>query len=205
MKAKNAWVFTATAIAAFVVIFGFLTVTSFTQQSPTMDEPVHPLAGYAYLKWGDFRVNPEHPPLVKIWAAVPLLWLNINEHRSSSPYWSDIADGKLVARFYPFAQDLFFVRNEATTLFFYAKLQMIILSIVLATFVYRWAQELFGVQAAVAALFFYGLDPNIIAHSAMVHTDMPFAAVFFIGTYYFWRCLRQLNWSNLWSPRSFLA
>ena len=89
------------------------------------------------------------------------------------------------------------MRNDATTLFFYDKLQMIILSIVLAIFVYRWAQELFGVQAAVAALFFYGLDPNIIAHSAMVHTDMLFAAVFFIGTYYFWRCLRQLNWSNL--------
>ena len=31
----------------------------------------------------------------------------------------------------------------------------------------------------------------------MVHTDMPFAAVFFIGTYYFWRCLRHLNWSNV--------
>jgi len=34
----------------------------------TLDEPYHIAAGVSYVKYGDFRVNPEHPPLVKLWA-----------------------------------------------------------------------------------------------------------------------------------------
>src|SRR3990167_1077092 len=41
--------------------------------SQTTDEAVHLSAGYTYLTRGDWRFNPEHPPLVKILAALPLL------------------------------------------------------------------------------------------------------------------------------------
>jgi hypothetical protein len=33
----------------------------------TMDEAYHIAAGASYLRFGDFRLNPEHPPLVKLW------------------------------------------------------------------------------------------------------------------------------------------
>ena len=33
----------------------------------TQDEGYHILAGVSYVKRGDFRINPEHPPLVKLW------------------------------------------------------------------------------------------------------------------------------------------
>lgn len=197
MKRTADWVFSATALGIFALIFGFIAVTSFTRQSPTIDEPIHLLGGYSYLKWGDFRVNPEHPPLIKMWAALPLMWLNINDPRSSSPYWSRIPETKPGGPVYPLAQDMFFVRNDATTLFFYAKVQMIILSIVLAMFIYLWTHELFGYKAGLASLFLYGLDPNILAHSTIVHTDVAFAAWVFIGTYFFWRALSELTWPNL--------
>jgi hypothetical protein len=35
----------------------------------TIDEPYHLAAGASYLRWGDYRLNPEHPPLVKLIAA----------------------------------------------------------------------------------------------------------------------------------------
>ena len=88
-ESKN-WQIPALVIGVFVIVFGFLTITSFTQQSPTIDEPVHLLGGYSYLKWGDFRVNPEHPPLVKMWAALPLLWMNVHDPRSSNSLWNQI-------------------------------------------------------------------------------------------------------------------
>src|SRR5690606_28355667 len=39
----------------------------------TIDEPWHIVAGAKYVRSGDFSLNPEHPPLVKLWvgAAMP--------------------------------------------------------------------------------------------------------------------------------------
>src|SRR5579862_8086506 len=33
----------------------------------TIDEAYHIAAGVSYIRLGDFRINPEHPPLVKLW------------------------------------------------------------------------------------------------------------------------------------------
>jgi hypothetical protein len=33
----------------------------------TLDEGYHIVAGVSYLQRADFRINPEHPPLVKLW------------------------------------------------------------------------------------------------------------------------------------------
>jgi len=196
-KGIRNWQTSTLVIGVFVIVFGFLTITSFTQQSPTIDEPIHLFAGYSYLKWGDFRINPEHPPLAKIWAALPLLWLNINDPRSVNLVSEQKFEINPVARFYPLAEHMLFVRNDAARLFFYAKSQMLVLSFLLALFVYIWTRELFGPTAALVALFLYGLDPNIIAHSTIIHTDLPFALVFFIGTYAFWKCLWHFNGFNL--------
>ena len=43
-----------------------------TNASATMDEPVHLLAGHRHLYCGDYAFNPEHPPLLKELAALPL-------------------------------------------------------------------------------------------------------------------------------------
>lgn len=42
------------------------TVFAAWRESNTGDEPLELAAGYGYLKTGDFRMNPEHPPLAKI-------------------------------------------------------------------------------------------------------------------------------------------
>jgi hypothetical protein len=33
------------------------------EKSPTIDESFHLMAGYSHLRWGDFRINLEPPPL----------------------------------------------------------------------------------------------------------------------------------------------
>lgn len=33
----------------------------------TIDEAYHIAAGVSYVRYHDFRINPEHPPLVKLW------------------------------------------------------------------------------------------------------------------------------------------
>jgi hypothetical protein len=85
---------------------------------PTIDEPVHLLGGYSYLKWRDFRVNPEHPPLVKMWAALPLLWMNVHDPRPANALWGEIAGTEPGGPAYPFAREMLFSQNDATKLFF---------------------------------------------------------------------------------------
>ena len=186
------------AIGIFVLVFAFLAISGFLQKSPTNDEPTHLFAGYSYLKWGDFRANPEHPPLAKLWAALPLLALDVKDSRAASASWN------LIPKYSPLeihtvnaAADMLFRYNDASRLFFYAKFQMVILAVVLGLFIFLWSQKLFGLQAGIASLFIYCLDPNILSHSQLVHTDLAFSAFFFIGTYFFWRVSAQLTWTDM--------
>jgi tetratricopeptide (TPR) repeat protein len=187
----------AIAFVVFVLAFGALTITSSRQQSPTLDEPIHLLGGYSYLKWNDYRINPEHPPLVKLWAALPLIGLEINDPRPFTPYWELILKAEPGGPFSPLVREMFFARNDGETLFFRAKLQMIVLSIVLALFICIWSYQLYGLKAAIFSLFLYGLDPNILAHSTIIHSDLPFALFFFLSSYFFWRVLNQFSWPSV--------
>jgi hypothetical protein len=64
----------AGAVLLVCAIFA-ATVISFSRNaSPTYDEVAFLPAGYSCLRWGDYRLNPEHPPLAKKLAALPLLW-----------------------------------------------------------------------------------------------------------------------------------
>ena len=51
---------------------------SIRQLSTTYDESAHLYAGYQHWTARDFGVNPEHPPLAKMIAALPLLGMKIN-------------------------------------------------------------------------------------------------------------------------------
>ena len=190
---KPIWI-SAAVLGVFAISFALIAVTAYSQKSNTVDEPIHLLAGYSYLKWGDFRMNPEHPPLAKMWAALPLLAFG------SRIVPSDLAapepryfSGSILAR------DLqgYFPGTPIDKLFFYAKLQMVLIAIALGMAVFAWAKELFGFEAAAAALFIYALDPNILAHSELVHTDLPFAALSFAAVYFLWRIARRITWTNI--------
>src|SRR5881397_3128466 len=62
------------ALLALLFVQGLIFIG---ESSQTSDEAVHLSAGYSYLKTADFRLNPEHPPLVKEWAALPLLFFDL--------------------------------------------------------------------------------------------------------------------------------
>lgn len=189
----------------FALIFALLCASSFVQKSPTVDEPIHLAAGYSYLKWDDFRANPEHPPLAKLWAALPLLAFDIKDSRASRPHWDLIPEKPEPLATIDFARDMLFVDNDGEALFFCAKLQMIALAVILGTLVFTWSTKLFGFEAGIAALFLFAFDPNILAHSQIIHTDVPFALFFFLSIYGFWRFWEQASWRNLFLTSLFFG
>ena len=70
---------TANLIAVgLIALMGILAFFSMKGISTTMDELPHIPAGYSYLSQKDYRLNPEHPPLIKDLAALPLVFEKIN-------------------------------------------------------------------------------------------------------------------------------
>ena len=182
------------AISLLLVLFVGLSLGAAQQKSPTADENFHLVAGYSYLKWGDYRINPEHPPLAKLWAALPLLAVDVNDAPLSREARDRVQENGKYG--WLLANQWLFSSNDAEKLFFLAKIPMVLLGALLGLLVFCWARELYALPGAFAALAIYVLDPNMLAHSAIVHTDVPFAMAFFGGTYFFWRTLREITWLN---------
>jgi 4-amino-4-deoxy-L-arabinose transferase-like glycosyltransferase len=186
-----------------LVIFVVLSIGSVLQKSPTFDETVHLFAGYSYLRWGDYRVNPEHPPLVKMLAAAPLLALDLDSARITPRERNVVQRDKNYG--WVLAHRFVFADNDAETLFGHARLVMLFLTLALAVCVVFWTHELYGAEAAIAAVVLFCFDPNIIAHASIIQTDVPFALFFFASTYFFWRSLKELSWFNLLMTASLFA
>jgi len=155
-----------------VFIQPFLSAQKF---SPANDEITHLPSGYTYLRTGNFSLNPQHPPLIKLLAAFPLLFMNLQ----FSP--ADVALGE-----WKFGKKFIF-ENNADKMLLWGRLGPMLISLLLALFIYKWAGEIWGRFEGLFALFFYAFMPNILAHSQFVTTDLGVAAFSFIACYWLWK------------------
>jgi hypothetical protein len=156
------------------------------ESSQTSDEAAHLAAGYSYLKTGDFRLNPEHPPLIKEWAALPLMPLDLAFPRG--PLWEQAEEWNIGR--------LFVHENRLSndTLLLLGRLPILALSLLLGWFLFRWGRTLFGARAALVGLALYVLDPNVVAHSCLVTTDLGVTLFMFLAVHTLWA------WSERPSP-----
>ena len=147
-----------------------------SRKTLTNDELVHIPAGYYYWTTGDFRFNAEHPPLVKMWAALPLLLLSKPD---ALPPDAGVAQQRW--EFY----GLFWQQRAAdfVRLAFWPRIMMIPIALTLGLVIFLYAKKLFGETAALFALALYCLEPTMLAHGRMVHTDVA-GALSFLGFFY---------------------
>jgi hypothetical protein len=76
------------AIAALLLlVMGILAGGAAFRESITVDEVAHIGAGVSYLQKLDMRMNLEHPPLAKVFAAIPLVFSEVRADYSH-PSWS---------------------------------------------------------------------------------------------------------------------
>lgn len=157
-------------------------VLSVRQQSQTWDEACHLLAGYRYWQDSDFGINPEHPPLVKWVATVPLLLLHPPVPRipqGTSKYESFVAGRKFL-----FAQDV-------DALLLRCRVAASLFTLLLALLVFEAGSRMYSEGPAILALLLIVFEPNLLAHGALVTTDVGSACCFFAAVYAFYRYVRQ--------------
>lgn len=82
-----------------------------------------------------------------------------------------------------------------------ARLVTILISILVALLIYHWTRSLYGLVPAIFSLFLYVFDPNIIAHSQLVTTDMYAWGTTLLVFFWSWKFARDRSWQNglLWA------
>ena len=180
-------------LAVFAAAFLLIGVGSAAQKSATWDEPLHLTAGHAILASGDYRFDPEHPPLARAWAALPLWafgtappdsatidrtpatswlgaeqWAASHRHLYATPRGEDVDRGLNAGRG-----------------------MVLLLGVALGVLLHRWARALYGPLPAAAALALCLVEPNLLAHAAVVSTDLPVTLAFYATAWFLWRTATQ--------------
>ncbi len=159
----------------------------------TFDEPSHLFAGYSYLRTGDYRLTPEHPPLIEILCAAPLLLMDLNLPDLSSPAaltaggW-DRGDPFLLGRAW-----LFTAGNDPDRIMRVARIPILLIAALGGWMLFRTARRAAGDAAAFVVLALWCFSPTVLAHARLVTTDMAAAVFFFAATMAFWRLTRRVT------------
>jgi hypothetical protein len=161
---------------ALLLLMAANLVASISRKSITNDEIVHIPAGYYHLVAGEFQLNNEHPPLVKMWAALPLLFIQPEE-----PPAPKTEDENFMERTWGF-HERFWQANRARfqTVTFWPRVMMIPITLALGALIFIFARKLFGETAALISVALYVLEPTVLAHGRVVHTDLPAAFVYLL-------------------------
>jgi hypothetical protein len=181
--------------AALVLLLTMAIEVGFStrQQSPSWDEGDHIYAGYMNWINGEYTLNPEHPPLVKLVATLPLVPLDLKTAPRQGRYFKDEA--------YFGGRELIF-RNgakfggkySADTLLLRVHLAAMTFGLVLAAVLFLAGKEMFGATAGLITMALYVFDPSVIANAPFVTTDTGAACGFFATVYLFYRFVKQMNW-----------
>jgi hypothetical protein len=180
--------------AGLVILFFSLSMGAMLGDSAIVDELAHVPAAYSYVHFGDNRLNPEHPPLLKDLAGIPLQFLGLSFPTNTGTWNSDHPEQYSIG--YEF---LYRYGNDAKTILFWARLPLLLFASIFGLVFYALLRRRFDSSIALLSLFFYCLSPSILAHSHYVTTDVGASIGMFIALIAFIRYLEVPGkWNVLW-------
>ncbi len=151
-----------------------------------LDEAYHITAGVTYARLGDYRLNPEHPPLIKLWVGA-FLTPDIFKTPTFRPLFEKWDERH-------FTETVVFTENDPDVAQHRARLAMFVLNGILllgfALAVWRAFGNQIGPLMAVGALAYLVIDPTIAAHLPVVLTDLPVALLGATAVLLAWRAFR---------------
>jgi hypothetical protein len=159
------------ASAVLVLAAAARIISTYQVFSQTSDEPAHLATGMEWLQKGTYALEPLHPPLARIAAAL-------------GPYLSGIRlpDQPDV---WGSGNALFFARGNYLRTLFLARLGVLPFFLIAAFLVFYWARTRYGDASAFFAVLLFTTSPVVLAHSGLATTDMAAAAAV-IGTLAAW-------------------
>lgn len=161
------------------------------RNSYTWDEAAHLTAGLRNLKFGEFSLYRVNPPLVRMVAALPVLfcnpetdWRHVDSHVSKRPEWH-------------VGSDFLRVNGERSFwLLTLARWACIPFSLIGASVCYLWAKQLYGDVAALVSLALWSFSPNILAHAQLITSDAAATSIGLSAWFGFWLWIQQPDWKH---------
>ena len=135
------------------------------------------LAGYRWTH-ADYGLKPEHPPLLKMLATTPLLWSQPKSPALEERFFKEDAFLRGKEFLYQNGPDKILARRRTAAA---------TLTLLTALVVFFGTREMFGTGAAFIALTLVTFDPNLLAHGALITTDVGLACFMFLSVYMFYR------------------
>ena len=167
------------------------------RESVTIDEVSHIGSGVSYLQKLDLRMNPEHPPLAKILAALPLVFRGVHaDYTHVSWTFSEKFFPAFVGQ-WVFGESLLEKWNDPKTTLVWARLPMLLLMLVLGFVIYVYAQRLGGAWAGLLCLAAYVSTPAFLTFGPIVHTDVAGTLFSLLALWTFAELWREPNPRNV--------
>lgn len=157
------------------------------------DELAHIPAGYGYVHNFAYRLNPEHPPLIKALAILPVLFLNPT-FPTNSKAWTTEVNGEWDMG----TQFLYESGNNANAIIQTARIMPMLVTILTIILIYLLACGLMGEWWALLPAFLFAMDPNILGNGHYVTTDVGAAFGFVLALYYFLKYIERPSKKHLW-------
>jgi hypothetical protein len=165
------------------------------KNSQTYDEAVHLAAGYSYYVTDSFQMNGiDHPPLAKLVAALPLVFIRPDFPSASHPWRADMQGNQYRIG------DFFLYKNkfDAGRLLGAGRGAMITLAALFTAALFLCVRKSFGPTAALASTAFWVFYPAAAGNSFLITTDYAAAAFFFLAAFSFREALSEKG-GYLWS------
>jgi hypothetical protein len=189
INAARAWVrahLAELACALMLTVMALQMLFVISHKSITCDEIVMIPSGYYHVAAQNFELINDHPPVSKILAAIPLLFLQPEEIKPEQIVGAPGSTEERMEHMRWFWDNN---PDKFQSLSFWPRVFMIGLTVALGLLIFRFARDLFGTFAAVLAVMLFTLEPTVLAHGRVVQTDIPASFGFLL----FWFMLRRYS------------
>ena len=175
----------------FLLVFVAQGIFFIRANSQTIDEAAHLGAGYSYLATRDFRLDPEHPSFIKVLQALPLFLVYRLPFNPNPQQWRD-ADSYRIGHDFLYKSII-----PADQMLAWSRLLNLFLGALLVALIGWWAYRLWGSLAAMLAAALACFEPNLVAHSSLVTTDIGVTLFIFLTVFLLWEYVNSPSWSRL--------
>lgn len=175
------------AAALLLLIFGVALLAEVRTKSATFDEPGHAAAGYSYWITGDYRLDPENGLLPQRWFGLALLGARPAFPSPDHDAWQHTDPWALADHW------LNRMGNDAAAILRRGRAAAAVFTVALGAIVWLWARDLFGPWGGMISLLLYVLNPTVLAHGALMTSDIAGALCFIVFTWCFHRMLERVT------------